>query len=223
MTARESGDEHSDRITSKLEADHIKGEGHHARHTHLVAEAGSIVLHVSNNMNEGKKDGEDSEDGEEESETGAAKETEEISRIDAEIRRLIEERRCTPKEEKQRLKEVSKCIKKCIRDKKRVKRQQAIQRILEDFKSVSNIPGIKSAKKKVFITKIKNERGEIITSRKVIANVFGEFYKKLYDDNEQDEYGNESNTDVHTNDTEEVIPRDHDSRAARGDQETRKK
>ena len=118
MIARKSGDEHSDRITSKLEADHIKGEGHHARHTHLVAEAGSIVLHVSNNMNEGKKDGEDSEDGEEESETGAAKETEEISRKDAEIRRLIEERRCTPKEEKQRLKEVSKCIKKCIRDKK---------------------------------------------------------------------------------------------------------
>ena len=40
--------------------------------------------------------------------------------------------------------------------------------------------GIKSAKKKVFITKIKNERGEIITSRKGIANVFGEFYKKNY-------------------------------------------
>ena len=38
---------------------------------------------------------------------------------DAEILRLIEERRNTPKEEKQRLKEVSKCITKCIRDKKR--------------------------------------------------------------------------------------------------------
>ena len=35
-----------------------------------------------------------------------------------EIRRLIEERRSTPKEEKQRLKEVNKRIKKCIRDKK---------------------------------------------------------------------------------------------------------
>ena len=81
-------------------------------------------------------------------------------------------------------------MKKCIRDKKRVKRQQVIQKkILEDFKGVSNIPGIKSAKKKkrVLITKIKNERGETITLRKVIANVFGEFYKKLYDDNEQDE------------------------------------
>ena len=45
---------------------------------------------------------------------------------------------------------------------------------------------------------------EIITSRKGIANVFGEFCKKLYDDNEQDEYGNESNTDVHISNTEEM-------------------
>ena len=34
-----------------------------------------------------------------------------------------------------------------------MKRQQDIQRILEDFKGVRNIPGIKSAKKKVLITK----------------------------------------------------------------------
>ena len=119
VIARESGDEHSDRNTSKLEADRIKGEGHHARFPHLVAEAGSIVLYVSNNMNEVKKDGEDSGVGEEEGETAAAKETEEISRKDAEIRRLIEERRSTPKQEKQRRKELSKCIKKCIRDKKK--------------------------------------------------------------------------------------------------------
>ena len=30
----------------------------------------------------------------------------------------------------------------------------------------------------MLITKIKNEKGEIITSRKGIANVFGKFYKK---------------------------------------------
>ena len=120
----------------------------------------------------------------------------EVSRKDAEIRRLIELRRNTPKEEKQRVKELSKSIKKCIRD---------IQKILEYFKGVSNIPGIKSAKTKVLIAKIWNERGEIITSRKGIANVFGEFCKKLYDDNEQDEFGNESNIDVHISDTEEMM------------------
>ena len=55
MIASESGDEYSDRNTTKLEADRIKGEGLHARFPHLVAEAGSIVLHVSNNMKEVKK------------------------------------------------------------------------------------------------------------------------------------------------------------------------
>ena len=52
-----------------------------------------------------------------------------------------------------------------------MKRQQDIQRILEDFKGVRNIPGIKSARKKVLITKIKNDTGESITSRKGIADV----------------------------------------------------
>ena len=51
-----------------------------------------------------------------------------------------------------------------------MKRQQDIQRILEDFKGVRNIPRIKSAKKKV-LTTIKNDRGECITSRKGIADV----------------------------------------------------
>ena len=46
---------HSDRSTVNVEADRIAGGGHHARYLHSVAEAGSIVLHVSNNMNEGNK------------------------------------------------------------------------------------------------------------------------------------------------------------------------
>ena len=78
-TARMPGEEHSDRDTTKVETDRIQGDGHHARFPHLVAEAGSVVSHVSNNMNEVRKDDEDSEDGMEEGETAAAKETEEIS------------------------------------------------------------------------------------------------------------------------------------------------
>ena len=95
--------------------------------------------------------------------------------------------------------------------KKRMKRQQNIQRILEDFKGVRNIPGIKSAKKKLLITKIKNDKGECITSRKVIVDVLGEFYTRLSEDNEKDDSEHEvndddnySNTDVHNNDTEET-------------------
>ena len=50
-----------------------------------------------------------------------------------------------------------------------------------------------------------------ITPRKGIADVFGEFYKRLYDDKEQeeseqelDEDDNNSSTDVHNNNTEET-------------------
>ena len=70
--------------------------------------------------------------------SAAAKVSEQFPNEDAEILRLIEERRSTPKEEKQRLKDLSKCIKKCIREKNRMKRQHDIQRILEDFKGVRN-------------------------------------------------------------------------------------
>ena len=41
---------------------------------------------------------------------------------------------------------------------------------------------VKSAKKRVLITKIKNTKGECITCRKGIADTFGEFYKRLYED-----------------------------------------
>ena len=111
--------------------------------------------------------------------SAAAKKNEECLDKDAEILRLIEERRSMPKEEKQRLKDLSKKTKKCIREKKRMKRQQDIERILEEFRGVRNIPRIKTAKKRVLITKIKNEKGECITSQKGIADASGEFYKRL--------------------------------------------
>ena len=92
-----------------------------------------------------------------------------------------------------------------------MKRQQDIQRILEDFKRSTKYPGDKSAKKKVLITKIKNDKGECITSRKGIADAFGDFYKRLYEDNEKDDSEHElgdddnySSTDAHNNNTEET-------------------
>ena len=65
-TARMPGEEKSDRNTAKVETDRFQGDGHHAWFPHSVTETGSIVLHVSNSMNEAKKNDEDSEDGEEE-------------------------------------------------------------------------------------------------------------------------------------------------------------
>ena len=76
-----------------------------------------------------------------------------------------------------------------------MKRQQGIQRILEEFKGVRNIPGIKTAKKKVLITKIKSDKGECITSRKGIADAFGQFYKRLHEDNGRDDFEHEISED----------------------------
>ena len=47
-----------------------------------------------------------------------------------------------------------------------MKRHHDIERILEEFKGVRNIPRIKTARKRVLTTKIKNKKGECITSRK---------------------------------------------------------
>ena len=82
------------------------------------------------------------------------------------------------------MKEVSKKIKKCIRDNQRSRRQEKIQRILEAFRGIKNISNIKSAKKKTLIPKVNNEKGETVTSRKGIANVFGKFCSKLYAGND---------------------------------------
>ena len=99
---------------------------------------------------------------------------ENISERDDEIRSLVDERRNIAKGEKHELKELSKRIKKCTRERKRAKRQEKIQQILEEFR------GIKSGRERALIPKVKNDKCETITSRKGIANIFGEFYSKLY-------------------------------------------
>ena len=76
-----------------------------------------------------------------------------------------------------------------------MKRQQDIERVLEEFKGIRNIPVIKTATKRILITKIKNEKGECITSRTGIADVFGEFYKRLYEDKERDDLEHETSDD----------------------------
>ena len=128
------------------------------------------MVHVGHDMNEKEKNDEVAD------EAAAAKEThesnEEMSQEDVELRRLIEERRTTPKEEK-RLKEVSKQMGQ-KKNEKTGRESMNTRRLARDKEH----PGIKSAKKRVQLTKVRNEKGEVITSRKGIANVFGELYKK---------------------------------------------
>ena len=141
---RPLGDEHPERIPEE----HL-GE----QMIHQVGEAGSIVLQISRSLSVFENESKELQ----ETTSAAAKKNDEFVDKDVEILRLIEERRKMPKEERQRLKELSKEMKKCIRE-KRMKRHHDIERILEEFKGVRNIPRIKSAKKRVLITKIKNKK-----------------------------------------------------------------
>ena len=83
---------------------------------------------------------------------------------DEEILAFIHERKTIKKDEKERIREVSKKIKKCIREKKRTARQEKIQNILEELSGTKNISNVKSATKRILIPKIKNMEGETITT-----------------------------------------------------------
>ena len=92
------------------------GDDHpeHNSEEHLVAqvphqgeEAGSIVFHSSSNASDFKNDNKEANV----TASAAAKVSEDFPDKDAEILRLIEERRNTPNEEKRRLKDLSECIK----------------------------------------------------------------------------------------------------------------
>ena len=102
---RPHGDEHPE---------HNSEEHLGAQVPHQGEEAGSIVLHSSSNASEFKSDNKEAH----ETASAAAKVSEDFLDKDAEILRLIEERRSTPNEEKQRLKDLSKCIKKMHQRKK---------------------------------------------------------------------------------------------------------
>ena len=110
----------------------------------------------------------------------AASEALEMNEKDERIRALIQERKTTAKHSKDQIREISKEIKKCIRDNKRLKRQEKIQKILEKVKGTKNISSIKSVKKRILIPRVKNKEGEVVKSRQGIADVFAKFYEDLY-------------------------------------------
>ena len=102
---RPLGDEHPERNPEE----HLG-----AQIPHQVEEAGSIVFHNSRSASVFENDNKEIQV----TTSAAAKKNEECLDKDAEILRLIEERRSMSKEEKQRLKDLSKSLKKCIREKK---------------------------------------------------------------------------------------------------------
>ena len=68
----------------------------------------------------------------------AASEAQEMNEKDERIRALVQERKTTAKHEKDRIRELSKEIKKCIRDNERTKRKERIQKILEKVKGTKH-------------------------------------------------------------------------------------
>ena len=101
-----------------------------------------------------------------------------------EIRRLIEERRSISKGEKQRLKEQTN--KKCISDKKEQKDKKRFKEYSKTSQGSRTFQESNLQKEEYSSPRLKKKKGEVITSRKRIANVFGEFDKK-YDDEKYDE------------------------------------
>ena len=101
------------------------------------------------------------------------------------------------------MKEASEEIRKCITNKERSKRQEKIQRILDEFRGIKNISCKTSAKKRMLIPKVKNDKGDAITSREGIAKVFGDFYSKLYaDDGTEGKLQNTLNHETRSDDEE---------------------
>ena len=109
----------------------------------------------------------------------AASEAQERNGKDERIRALVQERKTTEKHNNDRIFEISKEIKKYIRDNKRTKRQEKYK-ILEKVKGTKNTSSIKSVKKRILIPKVKNKEGEAVKTRQGIANVFAKFYEDLY-------------------------------------------
>ena len=103
---------------------------------------------------------------------------------DEKILALIQERKSTAKNEKEKIKEISKEIKRCIRDNKRSKRREKCEKILEEVKGTRNISSVTSVKKRILITKVKNKEGEAVKTRQGIANVFEKFNEDLYEGEE---------------------------------------
>ena len=176
---RPLGDEHPERIPEE----HLG-----AQMMHQVGEAGSIVLHNSRSSSVFKND---SKEIQETTSAAAKKKDECVERCGNPETHQREEKHAQRR--KTTIEGPEQKHKKCIREK--MKRQQDIKRIFEEFKGVRNITRIKTAKKRVLITKIKNEKGECITSRKGIADTFGEFYKRLYEDSEKDNSEHEMRDD----------------------------
>jgi len=92
---------------------------------------------------------------------------------------MVEERRALPHGSDDR-KTISKKIQKEVAAIRRIERRTKVAEILDKFQGLKHIAGIKGYKKKKLITSMLDENGEEQCDRQRIADIFADFYEKLY-------------------------------------------
>ena len=109
----------------------------------------------------------------------AASEAPEMNEKDERIRAFIHERKTTAKHSKDRIREISKEMKKMHQGKQKAEKARNSKKSGK-VQGTKNINSIKSVKKRILIPKVKNKEGEAVKTRQGIANVFAKFYEDLY-------------------------------------------
>ena len=109
--------------------------------------------------------------------------TERISRPSSvNLQTLLQQRRDTPSSDQETRRLLTKEIRKEIRDTRRIERRTKIGKILNEYKNLKTISGIKSQKQKELIPCMISENGSEINERQGIADTFADFYEGLYGD-----------------------------------------
>ena len=112
-----------------------------------------------------------------------AMETERLH-LDGKLQELLQSRRAMRTRgagrDKAALAQVSKDIQKLLRKARREKGREVIGRLLEDFKDLKRVAGIRNSGKKHHLTTMRNSLGETVDDKQSLADVFADFYEKLY-------------------------------------------
>ena len=93
---------------------------------------------------------------------------------------MVIERKHIPHSETAARAAISKKIQKELKHIRRIEHTTKISKILEDFKGLKRISGIKTIKKKELITHATDKNGEAQSRRQTIADVFATFYEELF-------------------------------------------